>query len=250
MSVVAVDRLTRSRPRRGPVARTVRHLLAVQLVLAAWFWGIAVVALATAVAVVARFGSVQTSIVQYAQQASMWYPFSLTVLTVATALAPHVAAGMTRRSFAWATVVVAVVQGVAYAVVTGVLLTVEGALYRAQGWPHTVEESLAVAWDGDGARIAVHYLFLLVLAPLSGLLVGIVYYRAGGWWGTIALPLTAGPLLLVLAMFSVVTGPLGLGGPTGAGLAGPALLAAVATIAVLLAYVRLARGATIKGPTA
>ncbi|WP_448058765.1 hypothetical protein [Cellulomonas hominis] len=249
MSVVAVDRLAPPRTRRGSVARTVRHLLAVHLVLSAWFWGIGVVVLAAVVVVVDRFGSIQTSMVQYAQQASMWFPFSLAVLTVSTALAPHVAAGMTRRSFAWATVTVAVVQGVAYAAVTGVLLAVEGLVYRAQGWPHTVEDSL-LGWDGDGARIAVHYLVLLVLAPLSGLLVGVVYYRAGGWWGTIALPFTAGPLLLVMTMFSVVTGPLDVGSSTVDGLAGSALVGAVATIAVVLAYVRLARGTTIKGPTA
>ncbi len=246
---IAAGTIAPPRRRRRPVPRTVRHLLRAQLALAGWFWGVAVAMLAVAAALVDRLGTVETSIVQYAQQASMWFPFSLAVLTVATALTPHVAAGMTRRSFARAAVVVAVVQGLGYTLANGVLLAAEGVLYRAQGWPQTVQETLVVSWDGDGPQIAVQYLFLLVLAPLSGLLVGIVYYRAGGWWGTVALPLTAGPLLLVMVMFSVAVDPLDVGGLVGGSLPGSALLAALAVVAVALAFVRVARGATLKAPT-
>ena len=46
-----------------------------------------------------------------------------------------------------------------------------------------------------------------VVAYLSGLLVGITYQRAGGWWGTLALPLTVGPILVVSALFAQDAGP-------------------------------------------
>ena len=92
---------------------------------------------------------------------------------------------------------------------------------------------------------------LFVVAYVSGLLVGMTYQRVGGWWGTLALPLTAGPVLLVFALFAQDAGPFS----TSAWFGGdqPLLVASAATLliagAMAFAFDRLTRGASVPNRT-
>lgn len=197
--------------RRTPVARTVRHLLTMLLYLAVWFWGIAVVVLALALLLVDRFGEVETSVVQFARQGGIWFPFSLMVILATTYLPTHVAAGMTRRAFATAALVAAGVVATVYAAVLTLLVQVERSVFDLAGWPHTLSDiGLSATSSGtavDLGRLFLDYLLMFGSGVVSGLLVGIVYYRAGGWWGTLALPLTLGPLFLLTALLASDAGP-------------------------------------------
>ncbi|MFS0699034.1 hypothetical protein AB6N24_03570 [Cellulomonas sp. 179-A 4D5 NHS] len=197
--------------RRTPTARTARHLLTMLLYLAVWFWGIAVVVLTVAILLVDRFGDVTTSVVQFARQGGIWFPFSLTIIIATTYLPTHVAAGMTRRAFATAALVASVVTAAVYAGVLTLLIQVERLVYERAGWTHALTDiGLSATSSGtavDLGRLFLDYLLMFGSGVVSGLLVGIVYYRAGGWWGTLALPLTIGPLFLVTALLASDAGP-------------------------------------------
>ncbi len=79
---------------RGPVDLTARWFLTVQLKLARWFWGIALVVLAVGLAIYARIAAtVQTSVAQYAMQAVMWVPFSVFIGLGLAYLPMHVVVG-------------------------------------------------------------------------------------------------------------------------------------------------------------
>jgi hypothetical protein len=197
--------------RRTPTARTARHLLTMLLYLATWFWGIAIVVLTLAIVLVDRFGEITTSVVQFSRQGGIWFPFSLMIIIATTYLPTHVAAGMTRRAFATAALVAGGVTAAVYAVMLTLLIQVERAVFDRVGWPHTLSDvGLSATSSGtavDVGRLFVDYLLMFGSGVVGGLLVGIVYYRAGGWWGTIALPLTIGPLLVVTALLASDAGP-------------------------------------------
>lgn len=197
--------------RRSPVSRTVRHLLTMLMYLAAWFWAIAVVVLTLATVLVDQFAEVTTSVVQFSRQGGIWFPFSLMIIIATTYLPTHVAAGMTRRAFATAALVAGVVTAAVYATVLALLIRVERAVFDRAGWSHTLSDvGLSATPSGaavDLGRLLVDYGLMFGSGVVSGLLVGIVYYRAGGWWGTLALPLTIGPLFLVTALLASDAGP-------------------------------------------
>lgn len=193
--------------RRTPVARTTRHLLTMLLYLAAWFWGLAIPVVALALVLVDRFGEVEVSVLQFARQGGIWFPFSLAVIIATTYLPIHVAAGMTRRAFATAAVLASLVTAAVYAVVMSVLLQVERLVFEGFGWPHTLSDVGFSATSHDVGRLFVDLLLTFGAGIVAGLLVGIVYYRVGGWWGTLALPLTVGPLFVVIGMLYGDAGP-------------------------------------------
>ncbi|QCB92482.1 hypothetical protein [Cellulomonas shaoxiangyii] len=185
--------------RPSPFAHALQRQLGVAVYLAAWFWAVALVCLVAASLVVWRVnGSVDVSVVQYARQATIWFPFSQAILLVAALLRPHVAAGMTRRTFLRASLLTAVATGVLYTLVLVGLLLVERAVHGALGWDTEVWDLPASA-DPEAGELLGLFGPAMVLANLSGLLVGAVYHRGGAWWGTLTLPLTVAPVLVALA---------------------------------------------------
>lgn len=225
---------TRVTRRRGPVVHTVRRLGRVNLVLLAWFWVAVVPVVVVLSLVLARIeGELDAAVVLYMRQGAIWFPFAQAIILVAAFLRPHVAAGMTRRTFARATLVVAVGTGVAYAVVLVALAAVERALHHAAGWGWRVADAGLADEASPAGLLLTELVLLCVAANVAGLLVGIVYQRVGGWWGTLALPLTAGPVLLVPALLNGFS-------PSPAGrdswaAAAPGVLACLLVIALLAA---------------
>ncbi|MFI2753663.1 hypothetical protein ACGIF2_09525 [Cellulomonas sp. P22] len=258
-AVAATARPDAGAARRSPFVRTIQHQLAMQLRLGAWFWAVILVGVSVVTVLVATLGTVETSIVQYARQGTLWFPFSMMVLTVMSGLTPHVASGMTRRSFAAASAVVALVLAVAYAAILVGLLQIERVVYAAAGWPQTLTDTGLdlTSSASDIGPLLISLTATGAAATASGLLVGIVYYRAGGWWGTLALPLTVGPILGVGLLVSSAIGPItlpvvGEGGAWAVGSASGLALRAVAcavVVAIMLAvHDRLTRGAALGKP--
>ncbi len=178
-------------------AHTVRRLTSLALLLAGWFWGIAVtLVLAATVVVWAVNGTVDVSVAVYARQASIWFPFSQAILVVSVFLRVHVASGMTRRTFVRASLLVSSATGFGYAVVLTALVLVERRLHALVGWDAAMHE-VQIADESSSVGVLLLDLAVpFVVANLSGLLVGVAYQRLGGWVGTLVLPLTAGPVLL------------------------------------------------------
>ncbi len=200
-----VDELDTARSRRGatPFARVTRTLtrqLAVQL---AWYFGIMLVLALGTIAVMLAIDEPTVSVVQFGRQSAVWFPFAIAVIVGSTSLPVHIAAGVTRGTFVRGALAAAVILGVVYAVVFAAALALEGALYDAAGWQHRITDNAWFSSDaGDLVAVLVGQLLSVLVAQCSGYLVGVVYQRVGGWWGTLLLPVTAGPVLGVVALLS------------------------------------------------
>lgn len=187
-----------TRTMRPQWVRVTGWLLGAYLVLMAWLWGTLVVAAVAIMAVISRFHDVEMSALQFAQHGVIWFPFSLAIIFTSTYLAVHVAAGMTRRSFTIASLVAALVVGVGNAVVNVAVLLLERTVYRSLGWFHGVADSEGTreVLAGGVVSYTTGLVGLLTAAMVSGTLLALVYYRYGGWVGTLTLPLTLSPLAL------------------------------------------------------
>jgi hypothetical protein len=240
---------TTTRPVRAPWLRAARWLLRAQATMAAWLWATMAVAAAVVIVLLSRFAEVEMSIFQFGRHGALWTGFAMAIIVCTAGIAAHVANGLTRAAFVRATVVVGVVVGVAYAVLAGLGLTVEGAVYDANGWSH-VGGSGDVLTENDfaaaaGLSLVPGLALSFVAGQLSGLLVGMAYYRLGGWWGTAALPLTLAPIYLVGSP-GLDTGQFQLLAPLDLPTPVAALVSVVVLALAALAYYLLARDVPIR----
>jgi len=189
--------------RWSTVTLTARWLLRQHLRIALWAVAIVLLAVTVAVGLVDRYGSVDISIVQFARQGFVWFPFSMAIMMSAGFLNVHVASGLTRRSLGWASIAVGLGMAGFYTVVMTAALQLERAVYGSRGWAQQITDNAPVFADTSQVGwILVDVGLLFASAQLSGLLVGISYYRLGGWWGTLVLPLTVGPVLVVTPLLT------------------------------------------------
>ena len=184
--------------RHSPTVHTVRWLMRQHLTRAAWAVAILVIAGTVGAVLVDRLGTVEISIVQFGRQGFIWFPFSIAIMTATSFINVHVAAGMTRRALGRATLITGLVMAAFYTVVMTAALQIERAVFGARGWAQQIVDEAAVFTDTSQVGwILVDLGLVFTAAQLCGLLVGVVYYRAGGLWGTLALPLTVGPVLVM-----------------------------------------------------
>jgi hypothetical protein len=233
--MTAVARATDTRL-SGPVNATYRCIMHTHLPLALWALGFVLVAATMGIVAVDGFGTVQNSVVGFARQGVIWFPFSLAIMLAVGYVNVHVAMGLTRRALSKASVLAVLSTSAVYAVGVVGLIQVERAVFAGMGWRHVIIDDLAFVNDTSQVGLLLgEYLIGAAAGQLCGLLCGIVYYRVGGWWGTLALPLTVSPVILVQAGMGVdvpwLTGDLAVG-TAGGGLVRAAvcvvLLAAVA----------------------
>ncbi len=184
----------------NPVALATRLLLRRQLTYAVWFWTIAVVAMVVVTAVLATFGVTGVSVVSFARQANIWFPFSMQIVTATTYLRVHVASGMTRRTFAWAALSSAATVALVNALLMTTLLGAERSVHSALGWGWTFQDGGLDPSGRSWPLMLADYGLTFLIATLCGLLAGIAFYAGGTRWGTLTLPLTVGPVLAVLAL--------------------------------------------------
>jgi hypothetical protein len=231
--------------RRGPVDLTARWLLYGQTRVARWFWTIAVVVAVGSVAVLALSGGrtapgqTTSSVVGYMWQAAMWLPFSVFLGLALAYLPVHVASGLTRGSLSRGALVAAVGTAALYGGAYAVLFLAERAVYGALGWTWQFADL-----PSDTATIVAFLAAMTVMvlvAYVSGLVVALVYLRGGGWWGTLTLPVTVGPLVALSS--TIGYGGARFGDVQGLLLAGALGLVLAAAMAVV--FDRLVRGARV-----
>lgn len=174
--------------------RSGRWLLEGTMYMMLWGWAIAIVLVAAILAIVNRYTGIEMSGFAFSHQGMLWYPFSIAVMFAAMHLPVHVANGMTRRSFIKAAIFTNVVVGIANAAFTMVGLLVERVIYNQLGWFHgrTDGEGMDLFENGIWSY-ALGLALLFVGGMLSGMIVGISYYRFGAW-ATLMLPLTLFPI--------------------------------------------------------
>ncbi|GAA4423348.1 hypothetical protein GCM10023169_18820 [Georgenia halophila] len=240
-------RISTSRPQWR---RATRWMLGMQLYLAAWFWLIAVIVIAAALFVLDRTVGVQLSYFQFVQHGALWFPFALMITVVAAMITPHVANGMTRRSFAVAVLVTAAVVAVLYGLLMAVGLEIEGAVYDSFGWPHAhvanaVDDATPMAepWTQGFAVSALTYAVRTAAGAVAGMLVAITYYRYGGLRATLALPLTVAPALVSQDALANL-----LGDALSLSLPALSLLTLVAPLLAAAAFYRITRTVPIAQP--
>lgn len=233
-------------PRSPQWRRATRIMLRIGLEHAAWAWALAIVVVAAILFTISRFIEPQMSAVQFTYHAALWYQFAMVITAFMSYAGAHVANGLTRRSFIRATLIVAGATAIAYAAVITLLLLVEERIYRQLGWYHGLSNIDGEVLASGTWPYVWGALLIFAVGNLSGLLVAASYYRLGGWWGTVCLPLTLAPLLLVsvFAMdhevqwtpWDLTTGVLG---------AASSVLAAGVIAAGVYAYYRLVRSMPI-----
>lgn len=185
--------------RRAPALRTARNLLRWFAPIAGIYAGVLVLVVVAVPLVVAAVGHVEMSVVWFARQSGIWFPFSVLIGVASTYPPVHVANGMTRRSYVRGALAAAVAIAVVFSAGMTAGLLAERTWYRAMGWDWGLVDGWFAASHGLGS-VLLSYLATYLVAYLSGLLVGTVYAVAGGWWGTLTLPLTAGPVVLVATL--------------------------------------------------
>lgn len=238
-----------SRAAGHPVAVVCRGLLRGHWSVGRWAFPVIAVAATLVIVVWAAIGTPTTSIVGFSRQGMMWFPFSLSIAIAVGQVNVHVAMGRTRRTLGRAAVLAALVMSVVYAVGLVVLMQVERGVYAVAGWQHVIVDQLTFVSDTSQVGLLVgEYLVTTATAQLSGLLCGITYYRFGGWVGTLSLPLTVGPVLLVLAGVSAdvpfLSGDLAVGTVGGGALR--AVVVVVVLAAVVVAFQRILRSTPVR----
>lgn len=190
-------------PEPNPLWGSYRWLLRVNL--RSGVGALIVLAAAGVVGIVAidRIGTVTNSVIGFARQGVIWFPFSLAIILGIAHLPVHVQMGLTRRVLGTVTVLVALTMSAFYALTVVGLIQLERWVFHLAGWPHVFVDDLTFVRDTSQVGLLLGEYFVAAAAgQLCGLLCGLVYYRVGGWWGTLALPLTVGPVILVQAGMS------------------------------------------------
>lgn len=233
--------VTPTRTLPPPLVRSLRLLARTYLTLAWWFVGIFGVLWLGAIIIAVQFGPVAQSMAQFARQGSTWFPLSIAIMAVSAYHAVHIAAGMTRRTLGTAMLIVSALMAVIVTAVVVGLFAVEIVLYDANGWQHRiVDNSWFPAAPDDLLAIAGWNFLLVMAAQVSGLLIGVVYLRAGAWRGTLSLPLTAGPVFGI--WWALARGVQVEWLTTGVRIG----LAVLATLAMATAYLVLLRGIQLR----
>lgn len=189
---------------RTPFAHTLRTLLLGYVVLALWATAVAVVVGIGIAVAVDRAGTLGESVAQYARQGFVWFPFSVALVAMGGHVAAHLAAGLTRRALADAAVVAAVVMSAVYTALLVLAMQLERLVFVRTDRTHALNQDWSLPTRSDQVGLLALDAGLMILAAhVCALLVWVVYRRAGGWWGTLALPLTAGPILGVPALLGL-----------------------------------------------
>lgn len=200
-----------ARPAVPPVLHAGRRLLRAHATLLLWFWAILTVAVLAVTAILAANDVTELSVVSFGRQAGVWFPFSLEVIVATTYVRTHVATGMTRRSFVGVALGVAAVVALLNAAFMASALTVERFAHGWAGWDWQLQDAFLDQTGHSWGLLFLDYALTYLVGNVSGLLVGIVFYAAGaawgpvagGWVGTLLVPLTAGPILVVLGLVAL-----------------------------------------------
>ncbi|GAA1144910.1 hypothetical protein [Ornithinicoccus hortensis] len=201
MTTGTLDQSTRTTRRPAQWLRVARWQLETGVFLMLWAWGLITVLVVAVLAIVGQSVHVVVSGFAISHHGLLWFPFSIAIMVTVTYLPLHVGSGMTRSSFIKAALLGNVLIGVLNAAFTMVGLLIEREIYHRLGWFHGSTNAKGVeVLDGGALTYGIGLTLLFVSGMLSGLLVGVAYYRAGGWWGTLTLPLT----LLPIAVTSLI----------------------------------------------
>lgn len=188
----------------------------------AWFWAIYVAVLALQAAVPLLSGDTELRSAAGSFTAPWIFLFVMGIVLLAQMSRLHLVAGGTRRTLVHGEWRAAAIIAVTFGAAGWLLLALVDLVVRALGHDvRPVDGILVTSGSGTWFALLAHVLASGVLFT-TGILVGHVYRRLGGWRGTLALPLTLLPAAVALAAFEVAAGD------------GPLVLDAPAWLVVLI----------------
>jgi len=161
-----------------------------------WLWPVVIAVTLGVPALVHRLGGEIGGIYVGVSQGPRWFLFVMAIVVVAEGFAAHVALGVTRRTFARQLAAGFLVVAGAFGALAVVVAFVERWFFEASGWPVRPISGQPLAPIDPWYLALLDQSVLLAVFALSGLAVGAAYVRWGGWLGTLALPLTVGPVIL------------------------------------------------------
>lgn len=164
-----------------------------QAITFAGFLAAAIVIAVIALVIISRSVTPSYSALQLAQQVAPWFPFAVAIHIAVSWLRPHVAAGMTRRSYVRGAIASALVTGIGAALALVVVLSVEHWVYGRLGWTAGALDGRALAPSTPLLPYLWGLAVLVAAGALSGTIVGLSYVRLGPL-ATLALPVTLLPL--------------------------------------------------------
>lgn len=220
------------------------------LYVAKWFLLIMLVLGVGASLVYLYYATPEVSIVQFGRQAGLWFAFSLMIMC--GVMTPTIIMnGITRAGVAVGSLLTALGLAALFSAGLVGLLLLERPLFEALGWRAGLADGGSVLATTQWPAQLLGLFLLYCAGNVSGLLVHAAYYRLGGLGGTVALPLSLSPVLLVAVLG---TRPDAVWGSAQDALPGDLVLdlgvwhplLAVAVIAVAaLAHLRLTRTLTL-----
>lgn len=144
-------------------------------------------------AIISRSTTPTESALQYPLQGLAWIPFAMAIHFTTNWLRPHIAAGMTRRSFAAAAVATVLALGPLTAVAVVAAFRVEAWAYAALGWTAGAASGFVIPGQIALGPLTWGIALLVSTFGMTGLLVGLTYARFGPI-ATLLLPVSLLPL--------------------------------------------------------
>jgi hypothetical protein len=167
-----------------------------------WFWLAATVVTVLVGAVIAHFTPITSSIWENAGQWPRWWLFAMAVALIAVQLPVAVTHGVTRRAALRAVGVVSVLVSLFWAGYMVLGHVVERIIYDALGWPDAMQTEHLFTDGYDVLPMLAEYWLIFLGYLVAGLLVGGVYYRFGPVRGTLLLPATLLPAVVIEVLLS------------------------------------------------
>lgn len=178
-----------------------RHLLSVHRRLYLGFWAVMSLFFLIIVTLFGAFGDLAFRGVEVtmwegsANQAPRWFLFVMGIMQVTMTLPVLIAHGITRKAFWRAGLAFVVFSALLFTVLVMVGMGLETALFSANGGVSRLPDTYPMASAGNAVAYTAISFLAMAGYMLSGLLIGLVYYRMRVWQAIVLTPLALLPII-------------------------------------------------------
>ncbi|HLR95345.1 MAG TPA: hypothetical protein VK053_12510 [Jiangellaceae bacterium] len=142
------------------------------------------------------------SVWEQASHAVRYFPLAIGIMIPTAFMLTELSLGVTRRDFAIGASAFALVVGLVMAALMAGGLLVEGPIFDAIGLEHGFNMNHVAERPDQVELVLLEYTIAVTAHVLTGWLIGVTYWHTGGVTGTILLPLTVLPGVLVDGTFN------------------------------------------------
>lgn len=165
---------------RGPRWPTARILFVDHLIFLVIVWAVVMVLAGLVATGIAVFGTVTSSVLDQSGSILRWLALGYGTHLTYTLLPTHIAHGRTRREFFTQSTVFIVGAAVVLAGLMTLGYFLEGLVYQATGWSHTVSEDRLFSSADQSHLVFLTYTVIFTVWTTVGAFVAAAFYRSGG----------------------------------------------------------------------